>query len=221
MSSRSVGNNAALLLAVVLIFIGLYGLGKNLSLTLPDHVAGGGHWQFLTNLLLVYSLVVFAVGALSHITKSPALFALKNILHPVGMALEFVVAGVYWPLRLFFITLLVSDPSKFKLPLTTDLCIHLMPVVSLFLDYILFLPPWTLSNTQAFVIFVLLSLGYRALLGYLIEDGALYPYNFLNVDTELQRAVVFCIVGLVGFFLFLFAKRLYRVFIREIKAKQN
>lgn len=219
--TRTVGNRWALTVCATSFAIGVFGLVRNLSAQLPPHLKDAGHWQFLTNLLLAYSLVVFGVGVAAHLTKLAALFNLKNLLHPIGMALEFVVAVVYWPLRIFFINLLVEDPLKFKLPLLTDLCIHLMPVVLLFIDYLAFLPPWTLSTPTALTVMAVLTAGYWWWLKQLIAPGGTYPYNFLNVDTEQERVVVFVAVGTVAFMLFLATKALYGVFVRDTKLQMK
>lgn len=212
---RIVGNKRALAVSTASLAIGVYGLARNVTSTLPEPLAKGGHWQFLTNLSLVYLLVVFVVGVAAHATGSQRLFDIKNTLHPIGMALEFVVAVVYWPLRLFFMHLLASDPLKFNLPLLTDLCIHLMPVVSLMIDYLVYMPPWLLLNLTALALMAGLTMGYWSLLKYLIEEDGYYPYAFLNVDTEAQRMVMFVAVGLVAFGSFLAMKMLYGVVVRD------
>lgn len=225
MSRRVVGNRAILAINAVSLAIGFYGMYHNILHTeLPAHLAKGGHWQFLTNLSLVYSMVVFAVGFVAHLTKSPALFHLKNTIHPIGLALETIVAGIYWPLRLFFLHLLLKDVSKFKLPLSTDLCIHLMPVVSLLIDYLVFMPKWTIRNETALILVIFLTTGYWALLRRLvdIESGAQYPYAFLDVGSEEKRALVFAVVGAVAFSQFIFMKKVYDWIVKEtIKVDQE
>lgn len=218
MSRRVVGNKTILIINACSIIIGCYGMYSNIMKTeLPAHLAKGGHWQFLTNLSLVYSLVVFVVGFFAHLLKSNYLFHLKNTIHPIGLALETIVAGVYWPLRLFFLHLLLKDPSKFKLALSTDLCIHLMPVVSLLIDYLVFMPKWTIRNETALMLVIFLTTGYWALLKKLvdIESGAQYPYAFLDVGSEEKRALVFAVVGTVAFCQFIFMKRVYEWIVKE------
>lgn len=182
-----------------------------LYIDLPPHLAGGGHWQFLTNLSLVFTLVVFLLGVVAHITKSAALFNLKNALHPIALALESVVTLVYWPLKLFFLHLLVKDPTRKMIPLAVDMCLHLLPVVSLLVDYIYFMPKWTITNWTALAACLVLTTLYWFLLKTLVdfENGGEYPYTFLNVDDEITRIAIFQVVGLVGFSSFLFFKKVY------------
>lgn len=208
---RRVGDPYITTIDFISLIIGLYGYQQITSIQLPPHLQDAGHWQFLTNLSLVYSLFVFLVGFVAHITKSHTLFLFKNNLHPIGLALETIVAGVYWPLRLFFLHLLTKDPSKFYLPLSTDLCIHLMPVVSLLIDYLVFMPRWTISDNTALGFVVLLTTFYWVLLDNLIdfENGGSYPYEFLNVEKDSQRILVFAVVAAVAFAQFLFMRRVY------------
>lgn len=208
---RRVGNPYITTIDFISILIGLYGYHEITSIQLPPHLEDAGHWQFLTNLSLIYSLFVFIVGFIAHITKSHTLFLFKNNLHPIGLALETIVAGVYWPLRLFFLHLLTKDPANFNLPLSTDLCIHLMPVVSLLIDYLVFMPRWTISSNTALGFVVLLTTFYWFLLDNLIdvENGGSYPYEFLNVEKDSQRIFVFAVVAFVAFGQFLVMRRVY------------
>lgn len=220
MLRRVVGNPTIMMIDLVSLLIGFYGIHSNiLTVVLPDYLSGGGHWQFLTNLSLVYSLIVFGVGFLAHFFKSQQLYEFKNLIHPIGIALESIVAIVYWPLRIWFLELLVSDPKNLKIPLSTDLAIHLMPIVSLLIDYLVFMPKWTIGNTTAFLICSKLTIAYWFLLKYLIdfENGGTYPYVFLNVDTDQKRVFVFFMVGIIAFGQFLLLRKLYDVVVRATK----
>ncbi|KAL7666339.1 FAR-17a/AIG1-like protein [[Candida] zeylanoides] len=210
--SRLVGNPYALVLDLVSLAIGFYGInGTILTRELPAHLSGAGNWQFLTNLSLVYAMLVFAVGALAHFCRSQRLFRLKNNLHPIALALETVVAGVYWPLRLFFLHLLVKDPAQFALPILADLAIHLMPVVSLMIDYFAFMPRWTMGKSSAFGTCALLTTAYWFWLHHIIdfENGGDFPYAFLSVPNVYHRMVIFSLVGLSGFSQYLLMSNVY------------
>lgn len=209
--SRKVGNSRILAIDILSLAIGAYGLKKVLAQELPPHLAVAGHWQFLTNLLLAYSMVVFGVGALAHVSRSERLYRFKNILHPVALALETIVTVVYWPLRLFFLHLLVKDPSQFTLPLAADLLIHLMPVSSLLVDYLLFMPRWTIGVPFAFSFCAVLTTAYWFWLKLVIDfaNGGQYPYVFLNVESEQTRVVIFGMVGMTAFVQFLVMRQVY------------
>lgn len=215
---RTVGNPIITLIDFLSIVIGVYGFhGTILTLPLPPHLVDAGHWQFLTNLSLVYSLAVFVVGFIAHISKSEKLFKLKNNLHPIGLALESIVTMVYWPLRLFWLGLLVEDTSVYPIPMPADLSIHLMPVVSLLIDYLVFMPRWTIRTRTAFGMCCALTLAYWCLLEYLvdIENGSSYPYAFLNVPHNGLRALIFAVVGGSAFLQFLLMSKIYTVFIES------
>lgn len=223
MSRRVVGNKAILIIDLISILIGIYGIYATVfTIQLPDFLAGGGHWQFLTNLSLIYSMVVFIIGFFAHLAKSQALFNFKNLIHPVGVALESVVFLVYWPLRLFFFELIASDPNIVKLPIRVDLAIHLMPLASLLIDYLVFMPKWTIKNTTALLILSALTTGYWFLLKRLIdvENGARYPYGFLNTDTEQQRVILFGLIGSIAFIQIVFFRKIYDVIVRTTKKSE-
>ncbi|RCK65065.1 hypothetical protein Cantr_00992 [Candida viswanathii] len=211
MVRRVVGNPVITVIDALSVLAGLYGMTNVFVLELSEDLQGGGHYQFLTNLSLIYSVVVFTIGLMAHATKSQVLFELKNNLHPIGLALESIVAIVYWPLRLFWLELLTKTPENFALSLSVDLCIHLMPVVSLLVDYLVFMPRWTIKTNTALGLITLLTTGYWFLLKYLVdtENGARYPYAFMDMESDGLRMVVFGVVGTVAFVQFLFMRSIY------------
>lgn len=211
MTTRVVGNPVIILIDAISIAIGIYGVAEVFVLELSEDLQKAGHFQFLTNLSLIYSVIVFVIGFIAHLTKSQTLFNLKNNLHPVGLALESIVAIVYWPLRLFCLKLLTKNPENFALRWSVDLSIHLMPVVSLLIDYLVFMPRWTIKNNTALGLITLLTTCYWFLLKYLVdtENGGRYPYAFMDMESDGLRMVVFVVVGLVAFMQFLFMRRIY------------
>ncbi|CAI5760093.1 unnamed protein product [Candida verbasci] len=162
-------------------------------------------------------MIVFTLGLISHTFKIEWLYNVKNILHPIALALEFIVAIVYWPLRIFFLHLLTSKPKDFNIPIRTDLSIHLMPVISLLIDYLIFMPRWTIKNSTALYLIVSLTTFYWFLLKHLIDvdSGAKYPYAFMDVENDSERVVIFGVVALVAFSQFLFMKELYDFIVRK------
>lgn len=221
--SRTPGNPVITIVYAVSFGLGAWALQYLVNqVDLPPHLEGGGHWQFLTNLSLAFTLLVFFIGFVSHVTKSPTLFVLKNNLHPIALVLECVVTTVYWPLKLFFLHLLVKDPTRKMIPLFVDLCLHLFPVLSLLVDYFFFMPKWTISNQSALVACVVLTSLYWFLLKMLVdfENGGEYPYTFLNVEGDITRIAIFQVVGLVGFAFFLFFRSLYDIAVHpEVEAE--
>lgn len=211
--NREVGNGLILLIDIVALVIGVYGLLGVVKNELPPYLASGGHWQFLTNISLVISLLVFFLGIVAHATKNRKAFVLKNNIHQVATSLEFVVTMIYWPLRLFLLHLLIKEPSKKLISWPVDLAVHLVPLVSLLLDYLVFMPKWTIKREVAFLLSTSLSLIYYAYLNVLIdfENGGSYPYAFLEVESEFLRLVIVLIVGLVGFFSTIIVDHIYEL----------
>ncbi|GEQ67898.1 hypothetical protein JCM33374_g1564 [Metschnikowia sp. JCM 33374] len=215
--ARTVGNPWAISLDLLSIASGVYAVWYMLKyVELPPHLVGAGHWQFLTNISLILSQVVFAVGGLAHLLKSEALFTLKNNLHPIALAMECIVTGIYWPLRIMFIHILVKDPSAKFIPLYVDFCLHLFPVIGLAIDYFLFMPKWTLSPRYSFGVCVSVSALYWWWLKIIIdfENGGEYPYMFLNVPHESTRVLIFGVVALLAFASFMVLRALHGVVVR-------
>lgn len=216
MPGREVGNSTVIGIYGAALALGAFAISHTFShIELPPHLIGAGHWQFLTNLSLAFSLVVFAIGLASHLAKSPTLFNLKNSLHPIAFVLESVVTLTYWPLRIFLIKLLVKDPTRKMVPIFVDMCLHLFPVLALSVDYFFFMPRWTITSENAFASCFILTLLYWFYLKQVIdfENGGEYPYMFLNTDTEAQRILIFGMIGLVGFAMFLFSKKVYDIIV--------
>lgn len=213
---RTVGNPIIAVIDVASLILGGNALHYLFTkVKLPAHLAAAGQFQFLTNLSLLISLIIFALGAVAHLTRSVPLYNFKNTIHPIGMVLEAVVTTVYWPLRLFFLGHLIKDPKRELVPIPIDLCLHLLPAASLLIDYLVFMPRWTLPAGGALSAVVALTSIYWAWLKFLIdfENGGEYPYEFLNGDDETKRAIIFTIVALTGFVFFLIIKKAYDVLV--------
>ncbi|CAH2355453.1 UPF0641 membrane protein [[Candida] railenensis] len=200
---RTVGNIYALTLNFISLAVCSYGLYDSFfsERVLPPQLFEAGQWQFWTNWSLTVTIAVLALGVVAHATKSQYLFRLKNNIHPIGLAMETVVTIVYWPLRLFFLALLIKDDApKMELPISTDLSVHLMPVVGLIVDYLAFMPNWTFKRSSAFGVCCIITTSYWFWLHYIIdlEKGAGFPYEFLNHPSAYFRLTIFALVGLIG-----------------------
>lgn len=215
-TNTKIGHPLVLTLNGLSVAIGVFGLIRLGDLPLPQHLQGAGKWQFLTNLSLMYSIGVFFLGFLSHLFKSQRLYNIKNNVHAIGFVLEIVVFLVYWPLKLFFIDILAKD-GVVGIDIITDLSIHFMPVVSLGIDFFLFMPNWSMSTNVAFSSCLFLTSVYWVWLHYLIdfEAGGRFPYEFLNVENVYSRAGIFCLVGMIGFSQFLLMRKVYNMVNRE------
>ncbi|OBA19590.1 hypothetical protein METBIDRAFT_45678 [Metschnikowia bicuspidata var. bicuspidata NRRL YB-4993] len=204
--ARTAGDFRAIGLNLAAVASGIYAVHYiSTYVELPPHLAGAGHWQFLTNISLLLSQIVFALGGVAHFFKLDSLFRLKNNLHPIALAVECIVTGIYWPLRIMFIHILVKDPNAKFIPLSVDLCLHLVPVLGLAIDYFFFMPKWTVLPRFSLGACVVLAGLYWWWLKIIIdfENGGEYPYMFLNVPDELTRVLIFGVVALLAFALFM------------------
>ena len=92
-----------------------------------------------------------------------------------------------------------------------------MPVVSLLIDYLVFMPRWTIKSNTVLLLITALSTGYWCLLKYLVdtENGGRYPYAFMDMEDDGLRALVFVAVGLVAFLQFHFMRNIYDVVVKK------
>lgn len=219
---RTVGQLKVILLNIISLIIASYGVLKISEIQLPDHLKDAGHYQFLTNISLLVSMITFILGLIAHVSKSPVIFKIKNFVHTFAFIAEAVVTSVYWPLRLFFLKLLVKN-GQIRIGLLTDLSIHLMPLVSLAVDFFFFMPNFAIPAYLVFFGCLALTSGYWLWLQKIIDPskGGAFPYEFLNHDDKRVTLVVFWTIGLSAFGQFLVMRFLYNKFVKPVPAKSK
>lgn len=176
-----------------------YGLYRCTRVVLPANLAEAGHKQFLTNIAAVLTIVTGSLNVVNQLLGGSLDFCARELLLPVALCLETIVCLIYWPLRLFFIHLIMHGVQNAKmspLPLHADIAVHLLPVLYLAFDYFVLKPePFVLSTKKVLVSLPLLGLAYRIYLGTIIDTSGSYPYPFLDVD-EPYKSIVFVVVSL-------------------------
>ncbi|KAK0219770.1 FAR-17a/AIG1-like protein [Armillaria nabsnona] len=177
----------------------------------------GGHYQFLTILGLVASLCTMGVALLVDLFPSiPALRSLKRAMLMVCMPVEAVVVSVYWTLLLLFPSLILQKyvPSEVtsshdalplaRIPLPLDLAMHVVPGLSLVLDFLVFEKKYSQELVKLAVPVVLTCGGMYsswAERNAKLNDG-IFPYPFLTenpFETRLGIYVGACVIGYVYF----------------------
>ncbi|SJL10540.1 uncharacterized protein ARMOST_13927 [Armillaria ostoyae] len=177
----------------------------------------GGHYQFLTILGLVASLCTMGVALLVDLFPSiPALRSLKRTMLMVCMPVEAVVVSVYWTLLLLFPSLILqkyvpSEPTSShdalplaRIPLPLDLAMHVVPGLSLVLDFLVFEKKYSQELVKLAVPVVLTCGGMYsswAERNAKLNDG-IFPYPFLTenpFETRLGIYVGACVIGYVYF----------------------
>lgn len=188
------------------------------ELVLPDFLAQAGHYQFLTNIALCLSTLYFAVNFLYHYTTWPVIGRVKVYLSAVCLPLNFVVSIVYWGLRLLVPALIMTE--KETIPLLLDIKIHVLPLLATATDYFAYMDRWDLSYATGYLFVSIFSGLYWFWLEYLIQDGASYPYPFLNVERNL-RILIFMVVSFIAFGAFCLGKLLHPQFIPELEKAEE
>ncbi|SCU96749.1 LAME_0F17304g1_1 [Lachancea meyersii CBS 8951] len=193
-----------------------WGEYRAVKVVLPAGLRDAGHRQFLTNIAVMATIVTNALTLLSYFRRENRFLVRvsRQFALPLALVLETVVALVYWPLRLFFLPLImhnVRDGSRVPLPLSVDCAIHLLPVLYLAMDYLVLEPaPFQMSKKTAWLVVTLLGIGYNQYLTVLVDRdaGAVYPYPFLEVQ-EPYKTVIFGAVTSIAWIWFVIYKRLH------------
>ncbi|CEP60995.1 uncharacterized protein LALA0_S02e04390g [Lachancea lanzarotensis] len=195
----------------------LWGAYRATKVVLPIRLREAGHRQFLTNIALAATILTNVVTLVSYVRANNRSLGhtSRQVALPLALVLETVVALVYWPLRLFFLPLImhnVKDGSRVPLPVPVDCAIHLLPVLYLALDYLALEPaPFQMSTKTAWFVVTALGLGYNQYLKVLIDRdaGAVFPYPFLEVR-EPYRSVIFVAVTSIAWIWFVVYKKIHR-----------
>lgn len=124
----------------------------------PFTEAYGWHFQFLTIIGLLASLVSFQIAILADLTQSSSLFKAKNIISILATPLEVLISILYWAIQTIDPELLFQ--GDIRLPFLTDLGFHFAPAVFLTLDLVLLSPPWTVPTYGVMTLSTVLAFSY-------------------------------------------------------------
>ncbi|CCC69632.1 hypothetical protein NCAS_0D00510 [Naumovozyma castellii] len=187
-----------------------WGLRWAATIELPPSLKQAGHKQFLTNISVIATLISNVTNVANFFIqrnkdsikckklRDRSNFISRNIALPIALVLESIVPLIYWPLRLFFLPLIMqgipSNDTPSPVPISVDCCIHLFPFIFLMSDHYLSGAgtKFQLSNARVWVITTALGFGYYRYLAFLIDPkrGQSNPYPFLDVE-EPYKGIIF------------------------------
>ena len=212
----------SLLLNSICLVTSSYGLIAGTRLGLPPELVEAGYKQFLTNIGVGITIINNAANIINWVTQHSGItnntilsisdFVSRHFTLPIALILESIIAAVYWPLRLFALKLIFQglEDGKSPLPYFTDFCLHLFPIVFLFIDHYLsgVGQKFRISNIGGLVIVNILGLTYYKWLDHLIDPtrGQVYPYPFLDVE-EPYRTIIFVTITSIAWFIYLLYQR--------------
>lgn len=208
-------NVSVLLLNLLSATTTMYGLINCTSVVLPSNLSHAGHKQFLTNIAALITVVNSLFNVLNQLLgdKGSISFLARELTLPVAMCLETIVCFIYWPLRLFFISLIihgVQDSSRAPLALHIDISIHLLPILYLATDYFFLKPtPFQISGKKVFLTLPSLGLAYRVYLDKIIGPEGSYPYPFLDV-AEPYKSIIFVVVSLSAGWIYILYQKIHK-----------
>jgi len=198
------------------------------KLPLPKELESGGHFQFLTNLSLLFTIFTIISNILTIAIPSAFVNYVNIYMNAISIILETLVALIYWSLKIFFIHLIVPQSVERKnlIPIHIDMGIHLFPISFLSIDY--YLIKYQNFNIPSIVVLLIvtgLTSAYWFLLEALIVPPASYPYPFLNVGAQ-ERLVIFAFVALAGFVFYYVSNSIHKpiqslIYKTETKMKNN
>ncbi|OUM53816.1 hypothetical protein BVG19_g3137 [[Candida] boidinii] len=213
---KNAGNVYSAILSLISFGIGTNALFTLLSYVLPPQLATAGHFQFLTNLSLLLSIIFWFFNIINHIVKNNYLEQFKLITLWVATTLETIVFLVYWPLRLLAPGLIIAGEY---IPLWVDLSIHFVPFFTLTVEYYCFSKPCTLSFSTLSTICYTLTTVYWVWLHSKMDETSSFPYPFLAVKTDV-RVIIFFVIGSTALSCILLNKLIYsKIWKNEIETK--
>ncbi|KAI6162586.1 FAR-17a/AIG1-like protein [Pisolithus thermaeus] len=149
------------------------------------------------------------------------LYPLKRALSMVFLPMGFVVSSVYWSLLIFAPSLILIPieisstssspvPGLMKLPLLTDLAMHLAPFLSLLTDFALFEPKFS-SRQMAIapIIIIAYAAVYVGALEYFAARNDFFPYPFLDASSLPIRLAIYVGTSCIGLGCLAFLNRLH------------
>ncbi|RCK57284.1 hypothetical protein Cantr_06308 [Candida viswanathii] len=169
------------LISILSLVYFIYGLTKCVTQPLPPHLIQGGHFQFLTNVLLVLTILYVLQTIVTPTSRH------LRTQHNVVASLEFTVTVTYWTLFLLVPSWL-NPADEWGRDWVLDVAIHLWPFVYLVVfDNQDRIPPkraWGLTGAVIVVYWCYLERVVSVNAG----DGVTrFAYPFLNDRTLTQR----------------------------------
>lgn len=218
MNDTHIGNPYPIIISIIFVISSSTAFYSLYDLELSPGLKDAGHYQFLTNIALCLSTFYFSINFIYHFFKLKSITNLKIYLSAICFSLNFIVSLVYWSLKIFVPELILSKDDSF--PFSLDIKIHLLPLISTSLDYLLFMNRWNIPYLTGYSIVTFLTVLYWYWLEYLMTENSVYPYPFLNVETNL-RIVIFAIVSLLAFVSFSVGKLIHPDFIPELEKAEE
>ncbi|KAI8638261.1 FAR-17a/AIG1-like protein-domain-containing protein [Parasitella parasitica] len=182
-----------LLLVVAGLYANLYGLyGVRFGMPMPGY---GGHFQFLTIVGLLVATLSSIVRIINLLTGTLRLVyeALTAIATPV----EGLISVLYWPIVLYDKKMLVPDDTIFDLPIALDVCLHLIPTIVCWVDFMVFNTGFKKSPIHILAIYAFAML-YFVWVNICHDRNGYWPYPLLDLfQGDIQRGAFFLCCGWV------------------------
>ena len=168
-----------------------FGFSYNYLIANPNHInqAYGWHFQYLTIIGLSLATLTFLLALLADFTRSPRVFALKNLVSMCSAPMEVLISFLYWGLRAIDPALVV--PPELELPVSADLSFHLAPSVLLLVDLLLLSPPWAITVLPAMGLSVVIAMAYWWWIELCYSYNGFYPYPLFAMLDSTQRVGLF------------------------------
>ncbi|KIV77869.1 hypothetical protein PV11_09647 [Exophiala sideris] len=168
-----------------------FGYSYEYLISNPNHInqAYGWHFQYLTIIGLSLATLTFLLGLLADFTRSPRVFALKNLVSMCSAPMEVLISFLYWGLRAIDPALVV--PPELELPVSADLSFHMAPSVLLLVDLLFLSPPWAITVLPAVGLSVFIAMAYWWWIELCYSYNGFYPYPLFAMLDSTQRVGLF------------------------------
>lgn len=161
---------------------------------------------FIAKLCYLYTSEAKTPRSLPHILKFVSKCAFE-FLFPLSLSYSFIITIGYWPILFInYENFYPKFKNDAKIPLFTDLCYHLLPLVSL-------LGFWSqFSESLMNVVFITLTgLIYQLLTNYSFLKTGMWPYPFMNGFTMIGANLMILAGVLATIIVFLVLRKLKQI----------
>ncbi|GAA5892987.1 hypothetical protein JCM6882_006910 [Rhodosporidiobolus microsporus] len=150
----------------------------------------GGRWQYLTILSLAASHLTFLFSLLYDLYPLGLFARAKLSLAVLAVPVEGLVGLLYWSITLYDPTLLNPNDAEFQLPFWVDVSIHGLPALYLWLDFLLFSPPFP-KRVRPNLLACTATAAYCLWMERCASKNGFFPYPMLNDMSPLPRSLFY------------------------------
>lgn len=202
-------SSSILFLCIYIFGFSLWEASAEYQLQLTSRYAG--RLEFLTNLGLILTICTTTCSLLAdllHTKKHLHFLQLHNFFLGLSFPIESVIFLLYWSIRAYDRELVSSREMLsrgLQMPLFTDLALHFVPAIGLYLDLFVFAKSFVASRAHVFSL-VAFNNAYMIWCHILYRMNKSWAYPLLSVLSERQHIILVMFATSLGLIFYYFGK---------------